>query len=306
MNDRPIIRIRELKAAVELAPTLVTFMPERSIVLIGIGSNKRTLCTARYDLAAMTPMESVGFLARFERQIGASYSICLAFVDDETMEEGGRHIAALSFGDEQFLGGLVVGDRFLEFGESEWLDLDWSSAGVAAAAVAGMPKLMRRSDWMAYFEKEQAPMARPRSVAPVATWPRMMREILNRALISDKPISILTAQLLAELVQDIDARDVALRMLNRASGEAMLAIWTRAFRFAEVTQEPPMLGLIGLAGWQGSQGPLATMALDLLEARPDGKTDIADILKMINEQVVAPSAWEGYLLGLDAREITNG
>ncbi len=312
MSDTQIPRFRlESPADIALlAPYLIGFTPEESLVVVVMEDNQVQV-TARADIADMQPR---GAAENLVDRIWARFPSADAFLVAYTQDpEAGwalmeRCIDRLPVGVRQQE--MVVNQDTWHLPDGTQGRLDPSRFSVEAA-YHGLKRLTGRSELEARFvSAPDSPQLDAEVRAALDDLPKYRdltalldhaRDLLHRNLGSratfgggpSQPMSIADAVELTQLVQNRHARDFALASISKDTAPRHLALWSEVLnrtpsRFAETPA-----AIAGIAAWVAGDGASASIALTRSQAaatspRASGPVDLLDA---IIDQVLPPSAW---------------
>jgi hypothetical protein len=166
---------------------------------------------------------------------------------------------------------------------------------LTASVLHGRVTHRSRADLEATLAPDPAAVARVAAVAPDASLPSpdaswLLETVVRHVDAGSAPDDDVTAALLSCL-DDVEARDAALRLLRRPVAEGHARFWGDVVRRAPEDYVAPAAALLGFAAWVWGHGALAWCAVDrCLVADPGYR--IAHLLARILTHAVPPSIWE--------------
>ena len=313
MSETQIPRFRlESPADIALlAPYLIGFTPEESLVVVVMEDNQVQV-TARADIADMQPRGAAEDLVD---RIWARFPSADAFLVTYTQDpEAGwallkRCIDRLPVGVRQQE--MVVNQDIWHLPDGAQGRLDPSRFSVEAA-YHGLTRLTGRSELEARFASApDSPQLDAEVRAALDDLPKYRdltalldhtRDLLHRNLGSrapfgsgraSQPMSTVDSVQLTQLVQNRHARDFALASISKDTAPRHLALWSEVLnrtpsRFAETPA-----AIAGIAAWIAGDGASASIALTRSQsaATSPRASGPADLLDAIIDQVLPPSAW---------------
>jgi hypothetical protein len=120
---------------------------------------------------------------------------------------------------------------------------------------------------------------------------------VRRFLRTGRPLPTSDAGRLLFLCRDVDLRDVAWAEITRTDAARHVELWRDLVRRAPDELLPPAAALLGFAAWLAGDGALAWCALDRCTAlAPD--YSMAEVVGEALLRAIPPSTWEG--IGADA------
>lgn len=300
MSDVTKLRAAEPGELLQLVPYLLGFHPSESLVLVCL-RERRVVCTARVDVAAVRDVEDVVALVQrlaASTRLDSLVAIVYAAADNIALE-------ALALA-ECAAGDLDVVD-LLWVGQSRWESLQWGVSGsydaagelATQAVYAGLSAAPAREQVASLVEPGAGLTLAPDHAAQaherVGLWGRTERCRRLRALLAQDPVDIdaAAAALAAELVRDGRVRDVVLSQLTAESAPRQLATWLAVVQHLpddDAALAP--LGLAGFAAWVAGEGTLASAALQR-GARIGYAGGLLHLLETINEMALPPAWWDG-------------
>lgn len=304
----PRVRLSEPGDIAQIAPALIGFQPEESLVIMAL-ERSRVVVTARVDIDAVhPPREAEHLLDRIWSRFPDANAYLMAYtsrpeVGWSLLKRCGDHLAT----DSNSM--LVNGDT--------WYTPDGNSGAVdrygrVAAEMArhGVSAHRRRADLDALYACApdsallDAQLVRAVDELPSPTEPdavvTKIRQLIERNLPGADPtqhhrsqIGLTDALHLAILTQSADARDVALLSMTDETAERHLRMWRQVVNQTPSYAAEMPLYLAGMAAWMTGDGATAVVALERSLAVADSPSQIrpAALLDTIIDRVVPPNAW---------------
>lgn len=306
---RPTVRVKDPADYAQLAPYVLGFTPTESLVIFAVQSG-RVQVTARADFAdVVRPRGVETLLARMWQRFPNARAAMVAYTADHPrgwrILRRGEHWLP-SDRPHQTL--LVDGDTWhLRDGTTGTIDHNGRIA--AQAVAAGLGPLRTRAEIEAKFisppdskildrqlERALSALPEPDDKAAVIALTKTLLDRYLRSAQADQPdtrIPVHEAIQLAVLVQDPDARAIALVSIDQDNAHQHLQLWQDV-----ITQSPELgadmaLYLSGMAAWVADEGASASIALDRALAHESRHgASPARLLHNLIGNVVPPTAWE--------------
>lgn len=291
------LAVQDLDDLVGLAPYLVGFQPESSLVVLVVDGGQVGV-TARVDLAPLTHAPAMNqLISRLFERFPDGEAWCLAYTEDLALAWEVLDLAAETVGEDR-LGRLVqVGRQRWRADHAAGLSGPVrASAAAAHAAVLGMSLRDSRATLVAQVAgpeaSDLAATGFEAAAAQVAAMGRVARRRrAERLAVSAEDRGDLV--LLAVLAADAEIQQLIVAGLTFADAPAAVQRWTAVVAVSPPEFAPAPLGLLGVAAWLTGDGALQTVCLERLDQLAAG-IPLAAMLDWINATVLPPSAWPHY------------
>ncbi|MCE1174925.1 MAG: DUF4192 domain-containing protein [Propionibacteriales bacterium] len=293
------LAVHDLDDLVGLAPYLVGFQPESSLVVLVVDGGQVGV-TARVDLAPLTQVAAMNqLISRLFERFPDGEAWCLAYTEDLALAWTVLDLAAEVVGEERL-------GRLVQVGRQRWradhaAGLSGSvraSAAAAHAAVLGMPLRDSRATLVAQVagpapsDLAAAEAAVEAAVARVASMGRLARRRRAERLAAAAE-SRADLVLLAVLAADAEIQQLIVDGLSGAEAPAAVQRWTAVVAVSPPAFAAAPLGLLGVAAWLTGDGALQTVCLERLD-KLAAWVPLAAMLDWINATVLPPAAWPHY------------
>lgn len=318
------IRARDLAALVATVPSLLGFVPERSVVAVFIGANRRVTLTMRVDLGEARSAGMAATTVQAARQANAAEIILVGYVQRpgpvlaECLRDIGIAVENATMDDPD---PLIV-TRMAMVGQEHWAEVPtWSGqaptrrplaelhdhAVVAQSIYAGQSVAPSREALGRRFElsSEAQPEGYIDGYREAAEHMRGLagheRAALVSAILDDvelsEPVTYPKGETLGwllALVRDGQARDAASTRIRKESATRWLDFWSAVCRATAGEQAVVPLALVGLAAWLKGDGASANIAVDRAAAIEPGQPLVV-ILRSCLAHGLPPQMWDALV-----------
>lgn len=291
---------------VAVAPVVLGFMPEESIVMLTFGSGtpfhvRVDLPPDEGELQAIVDALLVPCLSHGVNQI-----VFTAFTADAALADAYHVRARRTFEDA----GITVLDTLhahagivtsAPSGASMAYDVTTSAVTATAAVEHGKAPFASRAEMVASLDP--APNQLGAAVVqervdllhdyPADIDKRWIAETVTDGLDGGVLNDTELACLLADLI-DPTLRDIALLLHSRENAQAAVNFWSDAVRRAPAEFVAPVAALLGVAAWLKGDGAMAWVAVDRARAAQPANA-LADVVESVLTNAVSPDNWADFL-----------
>lgn len=288
--------VTSLTDLVEVVPSLLGFHPADSIVLLAI-CDGHVRMTARTNLGE----QPAAALSAAWGRVPDAQVILIAFSPDPARAWVGLDEvdAAIPIGMERILL-HADGECWFEHPDDRGTPYDaLGSVHLAEAAFAGRPVRGSRDELQCLVEPNRTPAEVTASLERVAAREATLSDIVGEALAlleghDDEPgvIDIDEATILCLATHDPTFLDTALFSTGKENAAARESLWLQVVGATVPNCAGGALVAAGMAAWLNGDGALHTVCLEAMQGRP-GPAEWADLLSLLNRDLVPPVEWEG-------------
>ena len=309
-QDVPRLQITNPGEVAELAPFLIGFTPEESLVVI-VTRRGRVEVTARADLPDLQPRRSAeDLLNRIWDRFPDANAYLIAYTNDHAAGWEMLHRCDAHLGSRVERQTMLVDHDSWELADGQAGTIDHHGPTSTQASGYGLKVRRNRADLEASFasapDSDQLTrriasaldtLPPPRDTGRIIT---LTRDLLTRNLPPAEPGDLPAARIpvedaikLAVLTQNPSAQSLALLSMTRDNAPQHLQLWRGIVNQVPNYGAEAPLYLAGMAAWISGDGASAVVALDrsIALARTDEPTAHTELLSQLIDQVVPPSAW---------------